>query len=288
METNHKEILDQVIGEVSEATAPEAEPEQNIGKPEEEIGPGCIRLDSCTGEGFYIDPKNNPELFAPENIMTHIANFAQQEQSLINIQNNLLKHSQTPLPEFQEYLNGLIPQLERALVGYGLTSQIYREIGRNLSDYELALYMIFDLFSFTKTILGYLESITMVNLSTTVAPENGFAKNDVFEAGEVELPDGSGNKCYKVYGHIQQDNTVTIIQVEESSIDPSDMLIVHDEDGDELDCVISLHTVAKTEEAAARDAKIVFDGYVRDMLETDADRAYRIAEEMQADSGLLG
>ena len=63
-----------------------------------------------------------------------------------------------------------------------------------------------------------------------------------------------------MYGHIQQNNTVEVIQVEESSIDPSDLLIVHDEDGDEYDCVISVHTINKSEEDAVRDAKVVFAG----------------------------
>lgn len=291
METNHKELFDQVIGETNETEIPVAEgemPEEDA--IEEKIKQGCIKLDSCTGAGFFIDPANNPDLFSPENVLKHITHFAEQEAALINIQHNLLCHSQVPMHEFSEYLDGLIPRLEASLKGYGMSVDLYKEQNANISSYELALYITFDLFSFTKTILHYLESMAIMAIpaAPTAPMTSGFTNDGVFNPGDVELPDGSGNKCYKVYGHIQADNSVAIIQVNEDSIDPSDMLIVHDEDGDEMDCVISVHTVAKNEEDAARDAKIVFEGYVRDMLETEADKAYRIAGEMQATSGLLG
>ena len=148
--------------------------------------------------------------------------------------------------------------------------------------------------SFTKTLNHYL-TIMMIGsswLGGAPGEESSFMPNDVFAPGEVEIPSTAnkyeGNKCYKVYGHIQSDNSVEILQVIEEDTDPSDMLIVHDEPDDELECVISVHTIAKTEEIAVRDAKIVFEGYIRDMLETETDKAYRVAEEMNAESGLLG
>ena len=64
METNHKELFDQVIGETNETEIPMAEgemPEEDA--IEEKIKQGCIKLDSCTGAGFFIDPANNPDLF---------------------------------------------------------------------------------------------------------------------------------------------------------------------------------------------------------------------------------
>lgn len=293
MESNHKDLLDQVINETNTTEIPvtEGEETQTEESIQEKIERGCIKLDSCTGAGFFIDPSNNPDLFAPENVMTHISHFIEQEQALTNIYHNLLCHSQVPMNEFSEYLDHLIPQLEKSLKGFGMNVDMYKDQNDKLSSYELALYISFDLFSFTKTILGYLESIALAYIPQytpqTPPMESGFTNPGVFNNGEVELPDGSGNKCYKVYGHIQKDNSVEIIQVEESSIDPSDLLVVHDEDGDELDCVISVHTINKSEEDAVRDAKIVFQGYIRDMLETDTARAYRLAEEMQAESGLL-
>ena len=293
METNHKDLLDQVIGEENTNEIPENEIEQEE-TIEEKLNKGCIPLTSCTGTSFFIDPSNNPDLFAPENLLKHISSFTEQEDALINIYRNLLCHSQVPMQEFSEYVDHLIPQLEKSLNGFGMTVDMYTKQNPNLSPYEKALYITFDLFSFTKTLNHHLVTMSMADILINTSPAHnmtsGFTNDGIFNTGEVDLPVENKygeNKCYKVYGHIQSDNTVTIIEVTEEDTDPSDMLIVHDEDGDEYECVVSLYTIAKSDEDAARDAKIVFEGYVRDMLETEADKALRIADEQIATSGLI-
>ena len=294
METNHKELFDQVIGEENTNEIPtNNEEEETI---EDKMHKGCIPLKSCTGAMFFIDPTDpkNAELFAPENLIKHISNFSEQEDALTNIYHNLLCHSQVPMHEFSEYIDGLVPQLEKSLNGFGMTIDMYTEQNPNLSTYEKALYITFDLFSFTKTLNHFLVTMAMATIPAPQVdqPGFGFTNDGVFNDGEVDIPSTAdkyeGNKGYKVYGHIQSDNSVEILQVIEEDTDPSDMLVVHDEPDDELDGVISLYTIASSEESAVLDAKIVFKGYIRDMLETDIDKAYRVAEEMKAESGLLG
>lgn len=290
METNHKELFDQVIEETKDTEF------SMDGSMDDKVNNGCIPIHSCTGAIYFVDPHDpgNSDLFAPDNLMKNISGFSEMETSLINVMHNLLRINEFPDDEREDYICHLIEQFTQSLNAYGI-KPTYDEINTTMSMYTKAMFMAFDLFSFAKTLNHFLVSMVQANMLSGVPTEkaNGFTDDNVFDDGEVDLPTSTaekyeGNRCFKVYGHIQSDNSVEILQVIEEDTDPSEMLIVHDEDNDELDCVISVHTIAKTEQEAVRDAKIVFQGYIRDMLETETDKAYRVAEEMNAESGLLG
>lgn len=297
METNNRELMDKVIQEENTTNEVPTENMKQIDDFDKRVEAGCIPLVSCTGIRFLVDPldPSNNHLFGPENRVQVISSFTRQEESLNNICRNLMFCGSDKISseEFSKYVEEESENLKKSLVGFGVDTTIYKELNPNLSTYELALFMTFDLMSFTKTLNHYL-TIMMIGsewLGGAPGEASSFMPEDVFEPGEVDLPtEGKyeNNKCYKVYGHIQPDNRVEILQVIEGDTDPSDMLIVHDEDHDELEGVISLYTIASSEEIAVRDARIVFDGYVRDISETEADKAYRVAEEMNATSGLLG
>ena len=290
METNHKELFDQVIGEETNEVPMD-------GSTEDKINAGCIPIQTCLGSTMYIDPNDpgNADLFAPENFMKHISGFSEMESSLVNVMHNLLRINEFEVKDRGDYIKHLIEQFSQSLTGYGIDPKKYDELNEALSPYVKAMFMCFDLFAFAKTINHYLVSMAQAQMMATgglssILPSESFTSDDVFAPGEVDLPTEGKyeeNKCYKVYGRIQPDNRVEILQVIEGDTSPDDMLIVHDEEDDELEGVISLYTINKTEEEAVINAKIVFEGYIRDMLETDADRALRIAEEMNSSSGLI-
>jgi predicted RNase H-like HicB family nuclease len=208
---------------------------------------------------------------------------------------NLLRINEFEVKDRGDYVTHLVEQFSQSLTGYGIDPKKYDELNEAMSPYTKAMFMCFDLYAFAKTINHYLVSMAQAQMMATgglssILPSKTFASDDVFAPGEVDLPtEGKyeNNQCYKVYGHIQSDNRVEILQVIEEDTSPDDMLIVHDEEDDELEGVISLYTINRTEEEAVINAKIVFEGYIRDMLETDADRALRIAEEMNSSSGLI-
>lgn len=283
METNHKDLLDQVMKEESEIPMD--------GSMEEKMNDGCIPIHSCTGAVYFIDPKDpgNAELFAPDNMLTNISKFSEMEMSLINVMHNLLRINEFPLEEKNNYLDSLIEQFTNSLNGYGIIPK-YEELNDSLTSYTKAMFMAFDLFSFAKTLNHFLVTMSMASMMNFIPGADqptGFTNTGVFDDGEVDLPTGNERKGYKVYGHIQEDHSVTIIHIIEDDVDPSELLIVHDEDGDELDNVISVNTVATSEENAVKDAHTVFAGYIRDMYETEAEKKLRIADEMNASSGLI-
>ena len=279
----HKELFDQIIGEETTNDVPVD------GSIQERVDAGCIPIHSCTGAIYTIDPfdPGNAELFSGENRLKNISGFSEMETSLINAMRNLLIINEFPVEERDKYIDMLDKEFMERLTAYGMKPN-YTEINPTLSTLEKVKFMAFDLLSFTKTINHFLVSMSMQSMFTL--PET-FMTEDVFGKDEVPVPDANEdaleNKSYKVYGHIQPDNTVTIINIIEEDADPSEYLIVNDEDDDELDGVISLHTIAKSEADAARDAQIVFNGYIRDMIETTSERELRIADEMSAPSGLL-
>ena len=279
----HKELFDQIIGEETTNDVPVD------GSIQERVDAGCIPIHSCTGAIYTIDPfdPGNAELFSGENRLKNISGFSEMETSLINAMRNLLIINEFPVEERDKYIDMLDKEFMERLTAYGMKPN-YTEINPTLSTLEKVKFMAFDLLSFTKTINHFLVSMSMQSMFTL--PET-FMTEDVFGKDEVPVPDTNEdaleNKSYKVYGHIQPDNTVTIINIIEEDADPSEYLIVNDEDDDELDGVISLHTIAKSEADAARDAQIVFNGYIRDMIETTSERELRIADEMSASSGLL-
>lgn len=290
METNHKELFDQVIGEAANEVPMD-------GSAEDKINAGCIPIQTSLGSTLYVDPNDplNADLFAPENFMKHISGFSEMESSLVNVMHNLLRINEFEVNERGKYVRTLIENFSQSLTGYGVDPKKYDEINESMSPYTKAMFMCFDLYAFAKTINHYLVSMAQAQMMVSgglgsILPKQSFASDDVFAPGEVDLPTEGKyeeNKCYKVYGHIQSNNTVEILQVIEEDTSPDDMLIVHDEEDDELEGVISLYTINKTEEEAVMNAKIVFEGYIRDMLETDADKALRIAEEMSSSSGLI-
>ena len=296
METNNRELMDQVIQEESTTNEVPTENMEQIDDFDKRVEEGCIPLISCTGIKFLVDPLDpgNSHLFGPENRVQVISTFTRQETSLNNICRNLMfkGSDQVPAEKFDAYVEEESENLKKSLMGFGVDTTIYKDFNPSLSKYEIALFMVYDLMSFTKTLNHYL-TIMMIGsewLGGAPGEASSFMPEDVFEPGEVDLPTEGKyeeNKCYKVYGHIQSDNTVEILQVIEEDTSPDDMLIVHDEEDDELEGVISLYTINKTEEEAVINAKIVFEGYIRDMLETDADKALRIAEEMSSSSGLI-
>ena len=299
METNNRELMDQVIQEESTTNEVPTENMEQIDDFDKRVEEGCIPLISCTGIKFLVDPLDpgNSHLFGPENRVQVISTFSRQETSLNNICRNLMfkGSDQVPAEKFDAYVEEESENLKKSLMGFGVDTTIYKDFNPSLSKYELALFMVYDLMSFTKTLNHYL-TIMMIGsewLGGAPGEASSFMPEDVFEPGEVDLPTDNTegkyeeNKCYKVYGHIHSDNTVEILQVIEEDTSPDNMLIVHDEEDDELEGVISLYTINKTEEEAVINAKIVFEGYIRDMLETDADKALRIAEEMTASSGLI-
>lgn len=296
METNNRELMDQVIQEESITNEVPTENMEQIDDFDKRVEEGCIPLISCTGIKFLVDPLDpgNSHLFGPENRVQVISTFSRQETSLNNICRNLMfkGSDQVPAEKFDAYVEEESENLKKSLMGFGVDTTIYKDFNPSLSKYEIALFMVYDLMSFTKTLNHYL-TIMMIGsewLGGAPGEASSFMPEDVFEPGEVDLPTEGKyeeNKCYKVYGHIQSDNTVEILQVIEEDTSPDDMLIVHDEEDDELEGVISLYTINKTEEEAVINAKIVFEGYIRDMLETDADKALRIAEEMSSSSGLI-
>ena len=296
METNNRELMDQVIQEESTTNEVPTENMEQIDDFDKRVEEGCIPLISCTGIKFLVDPLDpgNSHLFGPENRVQVISTFTRQETSLNNICRNLMfkGSDQVPAEKFDAYVEEESENLKKSLMGFGVDTTIYKDFNPSLSKYEIALFMVYDLMSFTKTLNHYL-TIMMIGsewLGGAPGEASSFMPEDVFEPGEVDLPTEGKyeeNKCYKVYGHIHSDNTVEILQVIEEDTSPDDMLIVHDEEDDELEGVISLYTINKTEEEAVINAKIVFEGYIRDMLETDADKALRIAEEMSSSSGLI-
>lgn len=279
----HKELFDQIIGEETTNDVPVD------GSIQERVDAGCIPVHSCTGAIYTIDPfdPGNAELFSGENRLKNISGFSEMETSIIDAMRNLLIINEFPVEERDKYIDMLDKEFMERLTAYGMKPN-YTEINPTLSTLEKVKFMAFDLLSFTKTINHFLVSMSMQSMFTL--PET-FMTEDVFGKDEVPVPDTNEdapeNKSYKVYGHIQPDNTVTIINIIEEDADPSEYLIVNDEDDDELDGVISLHTIAKSEADAARDAQIVFNGYIRDMIETTSERELRIADEMSAPSGLL-
>ena len=279
----HKELFDQIIGEETTNDVPVD------GSIQERVDAGCIPIHSCTGAIYAIDPfdPGNAELFSGENRLKNISGFSEMETSIIDAMRNLLIINEFPVEERDKYIDMLDKEFMERLTAYGMKPN-YTEINPNLNTLEKVKFMAFDLLSFTKTINHFLVSMSMQSMFTL--PET-FMTEDVFGKDEVPVPDTNDdapeNKSYKVYGHIQPDNTVTIINIIEEDADPSEYLIVNDEDDDELDGVISLHTIAKSEADAAKDARIVFNGYIRDMIETTSERELRIADEMSAPSGLL-
>lgn len=278
METNHGDLLNEVIREEKNVPMDESM--------EAKVNEGCIPIHSCTGAVYFIDPKDpgNAALFSSDNIMENISKFSEMEMSLINVMHNLLIINEFPEDEKSKYISSLIEQFTQSLNGYGI-KPTYDELNKTLDVYTKAMFMAFDLFAFAKTINHFLVSMVQANMML-----GGLQHNDSPYTTDldVDLPDGNDStKCYKVYGHIEKDNSVAIIQVTEEDTDPSEFLIVQDEHDDELDGVISLYTLSTSEEQAAIDAQIVFDGYVRNLTETEAERAIRIADEMSAPSGLL-
>jgi hypothetical protein len=299
----NEEIMNEVVQE--ENTTNEV-PNENMTRIEEDsfnkrVEEGCIPLVSCTGIRFIVDPLDpaNDHLFGPENRMQVISSFTRQEESLNNICRNLMfcGSDKVSAEEFKEYVENETENLKRSLAGFGVDTTIYKELNPNLSTYELAMFMTYDLMSFTKTLNHYL-TIMMIGsswLGGAPGEETSFMPEDVFEPGEVEIPSDDttkgkydNNKCYKVLGHIQPNNSVAIIDITEGDTSPDNMLIVHSEEDADFDGVVSVYTIAPDEKTAVNDARVVFEGYIRDMLETDADKAYRVAEEMTASSGLLG
>lgn len=279
----HKELFDQIIGEETTNDVPVD------GSIQERVDAGCIPIHSCTGAIYTIDPfdPGNAELFSGENRLKNISGFSEMETSIIDAMRNLLIINEFPVEERDKYIDMLDKEFMERLTAYGMKPN-YTEINPTLSTLEKVKFMAFDLLSFTKTINHFLVSMSMQSMFTL--PET-FMTEDVFGKDEVPVPDTNDdapeNKSYKVYGHIQPDNTVTIINIIEEDADPSEYLIVNDEDDDELEGVISLYTIAKSEADAAKDAQIVFNGYIRDMIETTSERELRIADEMSAPSGLL-
>lgn len=279
----HKELFDQIIGEETTNDVPVD------GSIQERVDAGCIPIHSCTGAIYTIDPfdPGNAELFSGENRLKNISGFSEMETSLINTMRNLLIINEFPVEERDKYIDMLDKEFMERLTAYGMKPN-YTELNPTLSTLEKVKFMAFDLLSFTKTINHFLVSMSMQSMFTL--PET-FMTEDVFGKDEVPVPDTNEdapeNKSYKVYGHIQPDNNVTIINIIEEDADPSEYLIVNDEDDDELEGVISLYTIAKSEADAAKDAQIVFNGYIRDMIETTSERELRIADEMSAPSGLL-
>lgn len=285
--TNHKELFDQIIGEENTNTIPEQK--ESAESIEEKLNDGCIPLKSCTGVVYFIDPNDpqNAELFAPDNLLTHVSNFSQQEDSLINIERNLLMKNSIPEDEFKEYVTNITGRLEESLKGFGVDVSAYKDMNGTLTDYEYLTFLVFDLFSFTKTLNHFLVSMSMANMMMGAHSIEGMTDDKgVFEPGEVELPtpEKKENKGYKVYATVTDSGKVDIIQVDEEYSDPSDMYIVHNDDSDG---VYYVYTIAESEEDAAKSAKIVFDGFARNMNETDFDKAIRIAEEMNSSSGLI-
>lgn len=302
METNNnREFMDQVI---QEANATNEVPNNDMERAEEynkKIEEGCIPLISCTGVRFLVDPLDpgNNHLFGPENRMQVITSFLKQEESLNNICSNLMLKGSDRISaeEFDDYVEKEIENLKKSLMGFGVDVTIYKDANPNLTTYDLAMFMVYDLMSFTKTLNHYLTIMMMGSEWLGGAPgeTSSFMPEDVFEPGEVEIPTEEpksgkyeNNKCYKVLGHIQPNNSVAIIDIAEGDTSPDNMLIVHSEEDADFDGVVSVYTIAPDEKTATHDARVVFEGYVRDMLETDADKAYRVAEEMSASSGLLG
>ena len=279
----HKELFDQIIGEETTNDVPVD------GSIQERVDAGCIPIHSCTGAIYTMDPfdPGNAELFSGENRLKNISGFSEMETSIIDAMRNLLIINEFPVEERDKYIDMLDKEFMERLSAYGMKPN-YTEINPTLSTLEKVKFMAFDLLSFTKTINHFLVSMSMQSMFTL--PET-FMTEDVFGKDEVPVPDTNDdapeNKSYKVYGHIQPDNTVTIINIIEEDADPSEYLIVNDEDDDELERVISLYTIAKSEADATKDAQIVFNGYIRDMIETTSERELRIADEMSAPSGLL-
>ena len=279
----HKELFDQIIGEETTNDVPVD------GSIQERVDAGCIPIHSCTGAIYTLDPfdPGNAELFSGENRLKNISGFSEMETSIIDAMRNLLIINEFPVEERDKYIDMLDKEFMERLTAYGMKPN-YTEINPTLSTLEKVKFMAFDLLSFTKTINHFLVSMSMQSMFTL--PET-FMTEDIFGKDEVPVPDTNDdapeNKSYKVYGHIQPDNTVTIINIIEEDADPSEYLIVNDEDDDELEGVISLYTIAKSEADAAKDAQIVFNGYIRDMIETTSERELRIADEMSAPSGLL-
>ena len=277
---NHNDLFDQIIGEEKTNEVPED------GSIQGKIDAGCIPIHSCTGAIYTIDPfdPGNADLFSGENRLKNISGFSEMESSIVNVMFNLLRINEFTEEQKTDYINMLDKEFTERLLGYGMKPN-YDEINPNLEVIDKVKFMAFDLLSFTKTINHFLVSMSMQSMFNT--PER-FMTEDVFGKDEVPVPDDKKDfKSYKVYGHIQPDNSVVIIDVHEEDTDPSEYLIVNDEDGDELDCVISVYTISKTEEQAVKDAQIVFNGYIRNMTETATERELRLADEMTAPSGLL-
>lgn len=221
---DHKDLLDSVISGMTGEKGNTKEIDMSDMEVDQEVA-NSIQLALSTGETYLVDPNK----FDWNSAMQSLGQLDENETAFRNMMFGLINVAHEDSDESKKYITKTIKDLTEYLEGYQITVD-YRQFNDKLTDFEIAMLLLFDVNNVTRTMNHH---ISMYSMMTMLGPALG-GENPFVDFGEpTEEMMNSTNENDKVY-LVKADGTeggITITSITETDDYSPDMVGVVDDSG---------------------------------------------------------
>lgn len=183
---DHKDLLDSVISNMTNGT-------KEIENTSDEImdrADNSIKLSLCTGETYLMDPSK----FDWDRAVTMIGQLMENETAFRNMAYGIMQAAGNDDEETQKFIQNIISQLEEYLDGYQIKVD-YRIHNPNLTDHQIAMFMLFDVNNITRTMFNHISIYSALSM---LAPTHDMSSDILSDMNSEIGSEPSEQKTYRV------------------------------------------------------------------------------------------